>query len=230
MKMERHGEMGQNEVTSAGGEKWSVEEEENRWDAREVAVFGERMWNEGWSEGRAEGWEAALDAVGARRIERGGSGFEGRGELRRLVGERFATALEGVWEASLRQLRSTGPGGNGGLGIRVGRDGFRPRTGTLDQSLRMRGVGMGGGRKGGARSGRGSGGEDGGVIRDEVALAFKAKIERQIRKLTRQMEGWLEVRSSYREENVVRRCRKCRRFADAGWKFCPFDGSEVSVG
>lgn len=194
------------------GDGLSVGDDDARvWDDREVRVMVERA--------RAEGWDAALDAVGARRIVRGGGGYSGMGELRRLVGERFANALEGVWEASLRQLRSTVPGGNGGLGIRVGRDGFRRRTGTLDQSLRMRGVSSLGG-------GGGTGVENGGVIRDEEALRFKSEVERKIRKLTREMEKWLANRSSSRTE-VMRKCVRCKRFADEKWVFCPWDGGRV---
>lgn len=208
---------------SVGGVTLSIGDDDAQvWDDREVRVMVERAREAG----RIEGWEAALDAVGARRVERGGGGYEGAGDLRRLVGERFASAIEAIWEASLRQLRSTVPGGNGGLSVRVGRRGIRPRTGTLDQSLRMRGAA---GSVGGT-GGRGLGAEDGGVIRDEIALAFKARVERKIRQLTREMESWLASRSSVREENVVRRCEKCRRFVEAGWKFCPLDGSEVRSG
>lgn len=198
---------------SRDGQRLSVGDDEQLWDAREMRVFGERCW--------AEGWESALDAVGARRRERGGSGFDGMGDLRRLVGERFAAALEGVWEASLRQLRSPLPGGGGAGGIRVGRDGFRRRTGLTDRSLVMRG----------AASAGGQGVEVGGVIRDEAAMAFKAEVERKIRKLTREMETWLELRSSGREENgsrkPVRRCGKCKRYMEESWKFCPLDGQKI---
>lgn len=205
------------------GEHLSVNDDERVWDDREVRVMVERAREEGRSDGKVEGWEAALDAVGARRRLAGGGGYDGMGELRRLVGERFANAIEGVWEASLRQLRSTVPGGNGGLGVRVGREGFRPAKGLTDRRLVMRGAaGSGGG------GGAGSGGSDGGgVIRDEEALRFKAQVERKIRKLTREMELWL-ARGSEKRTGAVGRCTKCKRWTEEKWVFCPWDGERVS--
>lgn len=207
----RDGERGERD-----GQPLSVGDDERVWDDREMRVFGEAQW--------VEGWNAALDAVDGRRRERGGRrgvGVGGEGDdLRRLVGERFATALEGVWTASLRYLRSTVRDENGGLGSRVGRNGFRAANGLTDRRLVMRGargpggVGVGGGR-------------EGGLVVDEAALAFKQGIDRKLRKLTREMEWWLENRSSRREENPLRRCPKCRRFAEETWKFCAWDGARL---
>ena len=200
-------------------EPLSLGDGESVWSDAEMRVVVERAWNDG----RRQGWEAALDAVDARRRGRGGR--RGLGvvgvddDLRRLVGERFATALEGVWLASLRYLRATVPGdGGGGYGA-VGIAVVKPANGLTDRALRMPGA---------KRSGRGV--DRGGLVVDEGALAFKAEVERKLRKVTREMESWLEQRSSSEKRNmreVVKKCVKCRRFAEENWKFCPYDGEKV---
>lgn len=175
--------------------------------AREMRVAVERAWGDGWN--------AALGEVDARREKRGG----GDDDLRRLVGERFANALEGVWVASLRYLRSTLTGAGDGMHVRVGRDGFRRATGLTDRGLVMRGAGRSGGVV-----------NSGGLVVDEAALAFKSEIDRKLRKVTREMERWLERRSSNREENGlrnVRKCVRCRRYGEEKWSFCPWDGAEM---
>jgi hypothetical protein len=192
-------------------------DDEQVWSDREVRIAVE--------EARREGWNLALKRVGLLGGRRGGlGGGEESGDLRRLVGERFASGLEAVWLASLRYLRSSVPGDGGRLHGRMGSGIVRPATGLTDRALRMKGA------KGGAGGqGRGKGVPlgVGGVVVDEEALAFKAGVDRKIRKLTREMENWLVRRSSNREENVVRRCKKCRRFGEESWQFCPFDGREM---
>lgn len=175
---------------------------------------------------RREGWNAALDAVHVRAGMRGGLGGGGvDGDLRRLVGERFAVALEGVWLASLRYLRATVTA-DGGVGRgAMGSGGFRRAQGLTDRTLVMNG-GRGVGRDG-RRGSKGVSASVGGVVVDEAALAFKEGVERKLRKITREMESWLEFRSSGREEKMVRKCKRCRRFAEKSWLFCPFDGEEI---
>jgi hypothetical protein len=169
-------------------------------------------------EAMKEGWNAALARVGVLGGVRGGlGGGEESGDLRRLVGERFATALEGVWLASLRYLRSSVPGDGGGLHGRMGRNGVKAATGLTDRRLRMRG----------ARDGKGVSIGVGGVVQDEAALAFKSKVDRQLRKMTRDMEKWLALRSSSQRDNVVTRCQKCKRYGDESWNYCPFDGQKM---
>jgi len=133
------------------------------------------------------------------------------------VGERFAAAMEGVWVASLRYLRSTLPGERGGERVRMGPGRVRGRTGEW------------GVRKGGART-KGTSAAVGGVIADEAALAFKASVDRRLRKLTREIEVWLSDRALGKKQTVgaaAGKCSRCRRFAEDGWKFCPYDGGEV---
>lgn len=184
--------------------------EGGEWSDREVRVALQRAFGDGWN--------AALVRVGVLGGKRGGLGAgEESGDLRRLVGERFAAALEGVWLASLRYLRGTVPGDGGGMHGRMGSGGVRRATGLTDRRLMMRG-------KVGAK---GVSAAVGGVVQDEAALAFKASVDRKLRKITREMESWLENRSSSRRDNVVRKCKKCRRYGEDSWQFCPFDGQKM---
>lgn len=209
-------------VGERDGHGLSVDDDARVWDAREMAVVRRDAWVDGWNE--------ALRVVRGRHEMRGGRGAGmGGGEgddLRRLVGERFANALEGVWLASLRYLRGTVGDENGGLRGAVGSGRIRRPEGLTDRRLVI------GGARGGARNGGvGRGGvNEGGLVVDEAALAFKARVERQIRKTTREMEAWLENRSSLRKGNDAlraRKCVRCRRYAEEKWMFCPFDGAEV---
>lgn len=197
-----------------GWDKLSLEEGEETWSGRELRVAVERA--------RREGWNAALREVGMLGAARGGLGRRDGGlgegdDLRRLVGERFANALEGVYVASLRYLRSTVPADGAGLGSGMGRAVVKPAAGLSDRSLMMPGAKVSGGVKLGA----------GGLVADERALAFKSSVDRKIRKLTREMESWLENESSLREEKVVRKCGKCKKYAEESWTYCPRDGQKL---
>lgn len=200
------------------GNELSVGEGEALWSDRELRVAVERA--------RAEGWNAALDGLDGARKRRGGGlgglGGGGRGigegdDLRRLVGERFATALEGIYVASLRYLRGTVGSDGGGLGGAGDRATVKPANGLTDRPLRMPGAKRAAGVKSSV----------GGMVVDERALAFKGEVDRKIRKLTREMERWLENESSSREEKVVRKCGKCKKYAEDSWKFCPRDGQKL---
>lgn len=194
------------------------DDDEQLWSGRELQVAVDRAREEGRREGIVEGWNAALVKVGVVGRMRGGvGGLEGGADLRRLVGERFANALEGVWVASLRYLRSPLNDDGGRGDVRVGRAVVKPANRLTDRRLVMPGARSAGGVSLGVGS----------VVVDEAALAFKGGVDRKIRKLTREMESWLERRSSDREEKVVKRCGKCNRYAEENWKFCPRDGSKL---
>jgi hypothetical protein len=72
---------------------------------------------------------------------------------------------------------------------------------------------------------RGFKGQPSDVLRDVRALAFKARIDRDLRKLSRRMRNWIEEGGSGKAHNSVRRCTRCRKYADELWSFCPFDGA-----
>lgn len=193
----------------------SLGDDERVWTDREVRVVVERAGAVGRETGWRTGWNDCL--VEVRRVVDGRGGVDDR-ELVRMVGDRFATGLVAVWAASLRYLSASVPDDGGRLG-----SGGRPnRERGNERGLKTDGVGkVGGARKRGVSAGVG------GVIRDEAALAFKSRIEREIRKLTREMERWLENRTLSREEKETRKCRKCNRFADETWRFCAWDGTEL---
>lgn len=76
---------------------------------------------------------------------------------------------------------------------------------------------------------RGSQGSGKAVIRDEEAVLYRARIDRRLRKMAREILGWLEEGRTVR---TTRRCtgKKCRRLAEEGWVFCPACGASVSDG
>lgn len=115
------------------------------------------------------------------------------------------------------------PDDGGGIHGRVGRSGVRRAMGLTDRRLVMRGARVSGGVSVGV----------GGVIVDEEALAFKQTIDREIRKLTRKMEVWLENRTLFRKGdesevvNKAKKCVKCKRFGQETWAWCPYDGEKM---
>lgn len=188
---------------------------------REVRVMTDEAWRCGWNDCLVE-----VDIVRRRKGglgRRGGGLGAGLGEwgdgadLRRLVGERFATALEGVWLLSLRYLSGTLAADDGGGVNGYMPGGFRAAAGLTDRRLVM----------GGARSGKRAGDSRRGVIRDEQALAFKSRVDSKIRKLCREMESWLENESSDKVRTPMRKCKKCKKYAEETWQFCPFDGQKM---
>lgn len=61
-----------------------------------------------------------------------------------------------------------------------------------------------------------------GVVGNEAALLFKQRLDRKLRTLAREMRAWLD-RDTVKAG--VRRCTKCRRYAEDTWVYCPWDGS-----
>lgn len=61
-------------------------------------------------------------------------------------------------------------------------------------------------------------------VRDERALATKQRIDRKLRKIGREIR--IMVDEQY-EGSGIRRCTRpsCRKYAEAEWTFCPYDGS-----
>lgn len=76
--------------------------------------------------------------------------------------------------------------------------------------------------RGGAKSKR-AGSSEKNIIHDQRALGFKAKVDRKLRKLSRDIRQWMEAENM--THTSVRRCTRCRKYADDTWSFCPFDGA-----
>lgn len=93
----------------------------------------------------------------------------------------------------------------GGLGT--------PRSGVTERRLTA-GVGR-----------RGSSGAA--VIRDEAAVSYRASVDRKLRKIAREMSAWLE--EGPRGKKAVYRCtgKKCGKYAEPEWNFCPTCGAAV---
>lgn len=78
--------------------------------------------------------------------------------------------------------------------------------------------------RGGAKGSRKSGGSKD-MIRSEAAFNYKSKIDRKLRKLTREIKTWLQGSGEYRDD--VRRCTVCRKFGEPEWLYCPQDGKPM---
>jgi len=78
--------------------------------------------------------------------------------------------------------------------------------------------------RGGAKGSRKSGGSKD-FIRSEAAFNEKSRIDRKLRKLTREIKAWL--RDSHEARDDVRRCTVCRKFGEPEWLYCPRDGKPM---
>lgn len=77
--------------------------------------------------------------------------------------------------------------------------------------------------RGGAKGSRKSG-KSADLIRSEAAFVFKGRMDRKLRKLSREIKAWMEGSESTVE---VRRCSVCRQYGDSEWLYCPKDGKPM---
>lgn len=59
-------------------------------------------------------------------------------------------------------------------------------------------------------------------IRDERAIAYRARVDRKIRAITREMKIYLGP--SVGEVERPRRCSVCKKYGEPSWLYCPRDG------
>lgn len=71
------------------------------------------------------------------------------------------------------------------------------------------------------------------TVRDENALEVKAKIDRRLRALSRDIVRMLEVREGLAVDaakvTTSMKCADCGRFCEVGWKYCPGCGEQVRL-
>lgn len=108
-----------------------------------------------------------------------------------------------------RSLRTVGSAGGDGVSVAGARRVTRTSTNQTET-------------RGGAKGSRSSGGSD--PLRSEAALAFKSKVDRKLRKITREMKVWLEGKAT---QEGLRRCTVCRTFGEPSWLYCPRDGKPM---
>lgn len=78
--------------------------------------------------------------------------------------------------------------------------------------------------RGGARSGgKRAGVSNRNVIADVRAAALKARVDRKLRVLARDMRAFLDGSGSV--NSLVRRCTRCKGWAEDTWNYCPRDGA-----
>lgn len=129
-------------------------------------------------------------------------------EVYRLLPSGFLREYEGLCLRAFLPLNGT-PGGDPSVGVAEGRA-VRVRTSTGQTETR-----------GAAHNRKRQGLSQRGVVGDERALRLKDKIDRKLRALAREIRGVEngEVR------NEMRRCSRCRTFAEGDWLYCPRDGA-----
>lgn len=72
------------------------------------------------------------------------------------------------------------------------------------------------------------------TIADEKALEMKSRVDKRLRKMARELRGFLEDaedREEGRGAEEQRQCKgkSCKKWVDAGWKYCPWCGTRSSV-
>lgn len=69
------------------------------------------------------------------------------------------------------------------------------------------------------------------VIADEAALEVKDRMDKRLRGMAREIKDMLAGidEDARRGGDGVSRCAECGRILQAGWKFCPNDGTDRSI-
>lgn len=149
----------------------------------------------------------------AGRVAEGGGNI-GRVEMAgsdvRMMPDAFVDAYGQLWEAGLRA-----PGSS-----------VRPLSDDVRIAPRVRLVRTSSGQietRGLARGSRKTGASPQ-MIGSERALALKARIDRKLRKISRDILASL---ASGRDEKLVRRCTMCKKFGEDNWAWCPYDGKAM---
>jgi hypothetical protein len=77
--------------------------------------------------------------------------------------------------------------------------------------------------RGGAHNARRSGLNTRDPLGSERAIRLRARVDRKLRALAREMQAYLDAGNERRDQ--LRRCTRCRTFADTDWLYCPRDGA-----
>lgn len=128
-------------------------------------------------------------------------------EILRLLPGGFVSAYEEICLRAFAVLRGT-TSGDTSVGVSPGKA-VRARVSTGQVETRS-----------GAHNRKRQGLSQRGVVSDERALRLKARMDRKLRALAREMRG---VDEGVRNE--LRRCTRCRTFAEGDWNYCPRDGA-----
>jgi hypothetical protein len=147
---------------------------------------------------------------------RGMSALDVGQEILRVLPSAFVLRYELIW------LQAFGPSVGGSS--RVARD-PDAATATVPSGARVRtSTGQKDARGGASTTGRRQGANTRAVVADDRAVAAKARVDRALRKLAREMGEFLGGES---KDRSVRRCGgvKCKRWADTTWNYCPACGA-----
>lgn len=79
--------------------------------------------------------------------------------------------------------------------------------------------------RGAARPGGRAGLSTRGVVKDERMLALKSRIDRKLRALARDIRRGMAPSDPIR--SGVRRCTRCKKYAESDWAWCPWDGGRT---
>jgi hypothetical protein len=139
------------------------------------------------------------------------AGVELEREFTRVLPSGFVTAYLALHLKALGISQSSGASDVGVAQAKAS----GPRTSTSQTETR-----------GGAKPGKklaGAAGKQ--VIKNAAALAHKAKVDRKLRSITR--EVWVWMREDTTARSSVRRCTRCKKYGEDTWSFCPYDGQAM---
>lgn len=159
-------------------------------------------------------------------IRRRGHLAKGFDELSRMVPEAFAEAYQRVWDEAYRDGGIDASGGGhplsgaagalgkeGGTGVDSGRlaGGWRINSGKEDLVGKSSGPG---------KSSSKAVGKTSRTLKSEKAFKLKARLDKRLRKMAREIMAELDGRSVKAAGHRV--CAgKCKKFGDYEWSYCP---------
>ena len=130
-----------------------------------------------------------------------------KAEVIRVLPQGFLAVYEDLVLRSSPSLRGAS-GASAEVGVASGKA-LRTRTSTGQTETRS-----------GAHNRKRQGLSQRSVLGDERALVLRRRIDRKLRALAREIRGEDEgIR------NELRRCTRCRTFAEGDWLYCPRDGA-----
>lgn len=133
-------------------------------------------------------------------------------EVMRALPDDFVYRYELLWLRVFTSAVGGRPGGTPPVTVAKARRVVRTSTGQTETR---------GGASGGKKL---AGASERTVVANDEALAFKAKVDRKLRAISRDMRVWLGDGGA---KAGVRRCSRCRKFGEDTWTFCPWDGQPM---
>jgi hypothetical protein len=151
--------------------------------------------------------DEGADSATPRAVWNGLMGVDVAREVLRLLPSGFLREYEGLCLRAFSPLNGVSQG-SPDAAVAAARP-TRARTSTGQTETR-----------GGAHNHKRQGLSTRGVIKSEAAVMLKRRIDRKLRQLARDIRA-----EEDQPRNEMRRCTRCRTFAEGDWLYCPRDGA-----